>query len=65
MNSPTLKKTLSRRNEDESTAPGFRSIVRKSALLNVVIVLTSCPVLVLAGGKLSSRHWKSWRGSAS
>jgi uncharacterized protein YybS (DUF2232 family) len=50
MNSPTLKKTLSRLEEDESTAPRFRSIVRKSALLNVVIVLTSCPVLVFAGG---------------
>jgi uncharacterized protein YybS (DUF2232 family) len=50
MNSPTLKPTMSRGKEDESTAPRFRSIVRKSALLNVVIVLTSCPVLVYAGG---------------
>ncbi len=37
-------------NEDESPASSFRRIVRKSALLNVVIVLTSFPVLVLAGG---------------
>jgi hypothetical protein len=35
---------------DESPAPRLRSIVRKSALLNVVIVLTSFPVLVFAGG---------------
>jgi hypothetical protein len=35
----------------ETPVPGrFRSIVRKSALLNVAIVLTSFPVLVYAGG---------------
>ena len=50
MNPPTPKSTLSRGKEDESTAPRFRSIVRKSALLNFVIVLTSFPVLVFAGG---------------
>jgi hypothetical protein len=36
--------------EVESPTPSLRSIVRKSALLNVVIVLTSFPVLVAAGG---------------
>jgi hypothetical protein len=36
--------------ENESSAPSLRSIVRKSALLNLTIVLTSFPVLVLAGG---------------
>jgi hypothetical protein len=34
----------------DSPAPSLRSIVRKSALLNVVIVLTSFPVLAFAGG---------------
>ena len=37
-------------NGNESPAPGLRSVVRKSALLNVAIVLTSFPVLVFAGG---------------
>jgi hypothetical protein len=50
MNPTTLKTTISRGKKDESAAPRFRSIVRKSALLNVVIVLTSFPVLVFAGG---------------
>lgn len=36
--------------EDGSPASSFRGLVRKSALLNAVIVLTSFPVLVLAGG---------------
>ena len=31
-------------------APHLRSVVRKSVLLNVVIVLTSFPVLVFVGG---------------
>jgi hypothetical protein len=39
-----------RGDEGESPASRFRRIVRKSALLNLVIVLTSFPVLVLAGG---------------
>ncbi len=34
----------------ESSAPRLRIIVRKSALLNLAIVLTSFPVLVLVGG---------------
>jgi hypothetical protein len=35
---------------DESPAPNLRSVVRKSALLNLVIVLTSCPILIVEGG---------------
>ncbi len=34
-------------------APGFWSVVRKSALLNLVIVATSFPALVSAGGPLA------------
>jgi len=45
-----LKPAIAPGKEDESPAPSLRSIIRKSALLNVVIVLTSCPVLVYAGG---------------
>ena len=36
--------------ENESSAPSLRSIVRKSALLNIAIVLTAFPVLIFAGG---------------
>lgn len=36
--------------ENEAAAPSLRSIIRKSALLNLTIVLTSFPVLVFAGG---------------
>ena len=36
--------------ENESLAASLRSIVRKSALLNLTIILTSFPVLVFAGG---------------
>jgi hypothetical protein len=50
MNAPTLKPVIVAGNEDESPASSFRSIVRKSALLNLVIVLTSYPVLVAVGG---------------
>src|SRR5262245_13499254 len=45
-----LNRVTVRGNEDESSAPRLRSVVRKSALLNLVIVLTSFPVLVFAGG---------------
>jgi hypothetical protein len=37
-------------NSDECAAPSLRRIVRNSTLLNLVIVLTSCPVLLIAGG---------------
>ncbi len=50
MNRPTLKPVIVPGKEVESASPSLRSIVRKSALLNVVIVLTSFPVLVVAGG---------------
>ena len=46
----TLGPTIVRGNADQSWAQGLRSVARKSALLNLVIVLTSFPVLVLAGG---------------
>src|SRR4051794_9310939 len=38
------------RNGEKSRAPTLRSIIRKSALLNLAIVVTSFPVLVMAGG---------------
>ncbi len=50
MNPPTRKPVLFQCYENESPAPSLRSIVRKSALLNLTIVLTSFPVLVLARG---------------
>ena len=50
MNPPTLKPLIVTGNEKESPAPSLRSVVRKSALLNLTIVLTSFPVLVVAGG---------------
>jgi len=50
MNPPTLNPVIIPSNENESPAPSLRSISRKSALLNFVIVLTSFPVLVFAGG---------------
>ncbi len=50
MSPPTRQPVLFPRDENESPAPSLRSIVRKSALLNLTIVLTSFPVLVLAGG---------------
>jgi hypothetical protein len=49
----TLGPTIVRGNEDQSRAQGLRSVARKSALLNVVIVLTAFPVLVAAGGPLA------------
>ena len=50
MDSPTIKPFVIRGRPDDTPASRFRSVVRKSALLNVVIVLTSFPVLVLGGG---------------
>lgn len=38
------------RNEAKSRAPSLRSVVRKSALLNLAIFVTSFPVLIMAGG---------------
>ena len=50
MNPPTLKLVIVPGNKEQSRPSSFRTIVHKSALLNMVIVLTSFPVLVLAGG---------------
>ena len=50
MNSSMMWPVIFHDDEEESPAPSLRSVVRKSALLNVVIVLTSFPVLVFAGG---------------
>ena len=50
MEAPTLDPVLRPGREQKSRAPSLRSIVRKSGLLNLVIVLTSFPVFVVAGG---------------
>jgi hypothetical protein len=50
MSPPTPNSVIIPGNHDESPAPSFRRIIRKSALLNLVIVLTPFPVLVTAGG---------------
>jgi hypothetical protein len=50
MNPPTLKPVIVYGKDDESRTPNLRSVVRKSALLNIVIVLTSCPILIFEGG---------------
>lgn len=50
MNLPASRSAIVAVHEDDSPASRLRGIVRKSALLNVVVVLTSFPVLVLAGG---------------
>jgi hypothetical protein len=53
MNPPTLSPLIIRADEDPSPVSRLRRIMRKSVLLNVVIVLTSFPILVLAGGPLA------------
>jgi hypothetical protein len=50
MSPPTLNPVVVPGNENECPALSLRSIVRKSALLNLTVVLTSFPVLVFAGG---------------
>jgi hypothetical protein len=50
MNPPTIKPVILPCDRDDSPPLSLRRVVRNSALLNVVIVLTSSPVLVLAGG---------------
>jgi hypothetical protein len=50
MNPPTPQPLIIPGSDDQSPASSLRRIVRKSALLNLVIVVTSFPVLVLAGG---------------
>ena len=50
MESPAVKPLLIWDRTDEHSAFRLRSVVARSALLNLVIVLTSFPVLVVAGG---------------
>jgi len=50
MSRPMSSLVIIRGSEDQSPASRFRLIAYKSALLNAVIVLTSFPVLALAGG---------------
>jgi hypothetical protein len=50
MSPPTTKPAVVPGYENETATPSLRSTVRKSALLNLTIVLTSFPVLVFAGG---------------
>jgi thiazole synthase ThiGH ThiG subunit len=50
MDSSMLRPAKVPGHEHESPASRLRSLVLKSALLNLVIVLTSFPVLVSAGG---------------
>jgi hypothetical protein len=50
MNSPTWKPAIKPGTEIECPRPSLRSVVRKSALLNLAIVLTSFPVLVFEVG---------------
>lgn len=50
MNPPAIKPVILPCEKDDSPPPSLRRVARNSALLNVVIVLTSFPVLVIAGG---------------
>ncbi len=50
MNPPTQKPVIFPGYENKSPAPSLRSIVRKSALLNLAIVVTSFPVLIFVRG---------------
>jgi hypothetical protein len=50
LNPPKPEPVIIPADGNESPAPSLRRTVRNSALLNVVIVLTSCPVLLIAGG---------------
>jgi hypothetical protein len=50
MSSPARNPHAIEDNARESTALSLRSVVRKSALLNLAIVLTSFPVLAFAAG---------------
>ncbi len=50
MNPPMLKSSSVSGSEQQSRAPSLRSVVYKSALLNLTIIVTSFPVLAFAGG---------------
>jgi hypothetical protein len=50
MNPTTPRPEMASRSDEGSPAARLRRLVRKSALLNLVIVLTSGPVLIYRGG---------------
>jgi hypothetical protein len=50
MNDSMPKPVIVPDRENDPPPPTLRSVVRKSALLNIVIVLTSAPVLLFEGG---------------
>jgi hypothetical protein len=50
MNDSMPKPVIVPDRENDTPPPTLRSVVRKSALLNIVIVLTSAPVLLFEGG---------------
>jgi hypothetical protein len=50
MSLPTTKPVMGSVAGDNHLRPSLRGTIRKSALLNVAVVLTSLPVLVFAGG---------------
>ncbi len=50
MSPTTPRPDMASRHDDGSPAASLRRLVRKSALLNLVIVLTSGPVLIYRGG---------------
>ena len=50
MSPPTTNKERIGSDKTQSPAPRLRSVVRKSALLNLTIFVTSFPVLVYEGG---------------
>ncbi len=53
MNAPELSPQVAPRDERLPESPRLRNTIRKSALLNVTVILTSFPVLVFAGGAQS------------
>ena len=53
MNPRALRPVIVTGNENRSPAPSLRSVVRKLALLNAIIVLTAFPVLIFEGGPLA------------
>ena len=62
MNLPAINSVIVPGKGNQSPAPSLRSIVGKSALLNVVIVMTSFPVLDLCRGTKSRRPDPGNRG---
>jgi hypothetical protein len=50
MNPPKPKPVIFPGSENKSPAPSLRSIVRKSALLNLAIVVTPFPILIVVRG---------------